>query len=243
MPEAPSPEPEATPAVPGAKPQSAEIQRVCRLLEVEFDNPELIQQALRHKSVGTHNNERLEFLGDAVLGQVIAHALYLRYPKEHEDGLSLMRAALVRRDSLAEIARELDLGRAIELGAGELKGGGHRRNSILADAFEAIIGAVTLDGGFGVAEALLLRLFEQRLETVSVTKDSKTKLQELLQAKKDPLPIYEVVEVTGPDHARRFEVCCELTDGTLKALGEGSSRREAEQKAAGCLLELIEARS
>lgn len=229
--------------MPQTKPQSAEIQRVCRLLEVEFNNSELMQQALRHKSVGPHNNERLEFLGDAVLGQVIAHALYLRYPKEHEDGLSLMRAALVRRDSLADIARELDLGRAIELGTGELKGGGHRRNSILADAFEAIIGAVYLDGGFARAEALLLRLFDQRLDTVSVAKDSKTQLQELLQARKDALPNYEVVEVTGPDHARQFEVCCELPDGTLKALGQGSSRREAEQKAAGSLLELLETRA
>jgi len=235
--------PEAPPPLSAKKPLSAEVARVCRLLDVEFNNPELIQQAVRHKSVGTHNNERLEFLGDAVLGQVIAHALFLRYPNEHEDGLSLMRAALVRRDSLAEIARELDLGRAIELGTGELKGGGHRRNSILADAFEAIIGAVSLDGGFDLAESLLLRLFDQRLDTVSVAKDSKTQLQELLQARKEALPNYEVVEVTGPDHARRFEVCCETADGALRALGQGSSRREAEQKAAGSLLELIEARS
>jgi len=229
--------------VPGTKPQSAEIQRVCRLLEVEFNNPETIQQALRHKSVGTHNNERLEFLGDAVLGQVIAHALYLRYPNEHEDGLSLMRAALVRRDSLADIARELDLGRAIELGTGELKGGGHRRNSILADAFEAIIGAVYLDKGFTEVETLLLRLFEARLDTVVVTKDSKTQLQELLQSQKSPLPNYEVVKITGPDHARRFEVSCELADSAMKALGQASSRREAEQIAAAGLLELLETRT
>jgi len=221
------------------KPQSAQIQRVCRLLEVEFKNAELIQQALRHKSVGSRNNERLEFLGDAVLGQVIAHALYLRYPDEHEDGLSLMRAALVRRDSLAELARELDLGRAIELGAGELKGGGHRRNSILADAFEAIIGAVYLDSGFAVAETLLLRLFDERLNTVSVTKDAKTRLQELLQSQKDPLPSYDVVQVSGPDHARRFEVRCALADGTQQAHGQATSRREAEQAAAARLLELL----
>jgi len=225
--------------VSGTKPQSAEILRVCALLEVEFNKPELIHQALRHKSVGTLNNERLEFLGDAVLGQVIAHALFLRYPNTHEDGLSLMRAALVRRDSLAEVARELDLGRAIELGVGELKGGGHQRNSILADAFEAVIGAVYLDGGFAQTEALLLRLFEQRIASVQVTKDAKTQLQELLQSQKAALPNYNVVQVTGPDHARRFEVCCELADGTQKAHGQASSRRQAEQLAAESLLDLL----
>ncbi len=216
-----------------------QLKRICRRLEFEFDNADLLAQALRHKSAGPLNNERLEFLGDAVLGQVIAHALYLRYPDEHEDGLSLMRAALVRRDSLAEIARELDLGRAIELGSGELKSGGHRRNSILADAVEAIIGAVYLDGGFATAEQLVQRLFAKRLDDVVVRKDAKTRLQELLQARQEPLPSYTVVQVSGADHARQFEVCCELVDGTRNASGQASSRRAAEQQAAANLLRLL----
>ena len=222
-----------------ASSQSVELQRVCRLLGVEFANPELMRQALRHKSMGSLNNERLEFLGDAVLGQVIAHELYLRYPNTHEDGLSLMRAALVRRDALALIARELDLGRALELGGGELKGGGHQRSSILADALEAVIGAVYLDGGFEVARSLLLRLFDERLNQVKVTKDAKTLLQELLQSRKSPLPSYEVIKVTGPDHARHFEVSCQLADGSQQAIGQAASRRAAEQNAAAGLLELL----
>ena len=216
-----------------------QLQRLSRLLAVEFNDSELLAQALRHKSAGAPNNERLEFLGDAVLGQVIAKALYLKHPKSAEDGLSLMRASLVRRDSLAEIARELDLGRAIQLGSGELKSGGHQRNSILADAFEAILGAVYLDQGFPEVETLILRLFSKHLDRVVVSKDAKTRLQEYLQGRQQALPRYSVVDVSGADHARKFEVCCELIDGEEKAMGQATSRRAAEQDAAAKLLALL----
>ena len=215
---------------------AAEEQRLCRRLQVEFSQPQLLRQALRHKSAGIDNNERLEFLGDAVLGLVVADALFARYPEAHEDGLSLMRAALVRRDSLAEIARELELQTLLELGVGERSSGGRERASILADAFEAVIGAVFLDQGFVSAEALVLRLFETRLATVTVTKDAKTRLQEWLQARHLALPEYSVDSVSGPDHSRRFKVQCALADGSRRAFGEASSRRAAEQAAAGELL-------
>jgi len=227
---------------------NAETERLCRLLGIEFRRVDLLTQALRHKSVGTHNNERLEFLGDAVLGLVVADELYRRYPDKHEDGLSLMRAALVRRDSLAAIARQLDLGRAIELGPGELRSGGHNRSSILADAFEAIVGAVFLDAGFPVAEALVQRLFSDRLDSVVVSKDAKTRLQELLQARGAPLPEYSVAKISGADHARSFEVLCLVTAADDKgdaagipqsATGVASSRRAAEQQAAGNMLGLL----
>lgn len=236
---------------------NGEIDRLCRQLGVTFNQPELLTQALRHKSAGTVNNERLEFLGDAVVGLVVADELYRRYPDKHEDGLSLMRAALVRRDALAGISRELELGRLIELGPGELRSGGHERNSILADAFEALVGAVFLDAGFPVAEALLQRLFGDRLDAVVVRKDAKTRLQELLQGNGAALPEYIVEKTTGADHARSFEVRCRLPEGaklnsgskvkdstavnepTLSALGVASSRRAAEQKAASNVLELL----
>ncbi len=227
---------------------NAETERLCRLLNVEFQDVGLLTQALRHKSAGSRNNERLEFLGDAVLGLVVADELYLRYPEKHEDGLSLMRAALVRRDSLAAIARELDLGRAIELGPGELRSGGHNRNSILADAFEAVVGAVFLDAGFPAAEALVQRLFSDRLDSVVVSKDAKTRLQELLQARGAPLPQYSVANISGADHARSFEVLCQVSSAagngaaggeTKSATGVASSRRAAEQQAADNMLELL----
>lgn len=222
-----------------SSPLTEELQRIARALNIQFNQPELLTLAMRHKSVGTHNNERLEFLGDAVLGMVIADSLYARYEQSREDGLSLMRAALVRRDALAVIARELDLGRAIELGPGELKSGGHERNSILADAFEALIGAVYLDQGFAVAEALLQRLFADKLASVEVTKDAKTRLQEWLQSRKAALPTYAVANVTGADHAKQFEVHCTLEDGTSVAVGIASSRRAAEQQAAGKMLTML----
>lgn len=228
-----------------------EADRLCRLLDVRFNQPELLTQALCHKSAGVINNERLEFLGDAVIGLVVADELYRRYPDKQEDGLSLMRATLVRRDGLAGIARELDLGRAIELGPGELRSGGHDRSSILADAFEAVIGAFFLDAGFSAAEALLKRLFRERLDTVIVSKDAKTRLQELLQGNGAALPEYIVENTTGADHARSFEVRCMLPEGSkiksespvndqsVSATGVASSRRAAEQQAAGNMLELL----
>jgi len=222
-----------------AEAADAQLARIARQLGFEPDELELLGQALTHKSARAaqgRDNERLEFLGDAVLGMVIANALYQRHPEAHEDGLSLMRAALVRKESLAEIARELDLGRAIALGPGELRSGGHNRSSILADAFEAIVGAVYLNAGVARAEALVLRLFDTRLDEVVVSKDAKTRLQEWLQARRAELPRYSVVNVSGADHARHFEVRCELADGSRHGIGRANSRRAAEQAAASELL-------
>jgi ribonuclease-3 len=213
------------------------------VLGVDFADPALLEQSLTHKSAGRQNNERLEFLGDAVLGLVIADALFHRHGSLAEDGLSLLRAALVNRDALAAIARRLELGRVVRLGPGELRSGGHERSSILADTLEALIGAVFIDAGFDVARDLILRLFNQELINAVVTKDPKTRLQEWLQARKSVLPEYEVVRVTGEQHARNFEVRCCLSGRSETALGTGSSRRAAEQQAAAAVLVQLGAHS
>lgn len=185
------------------------------------------------------NNERLEFLGDAVLGMVIANELFESHTELEQDGLSLIRASLVNKDALARIARTLELGRAIRLGPGELRSGGHNRSSILADALEAVIGAVFLDAGYLAARDLILRLFESSLASASVTKDAKTRLQEWLQSRRETLPVYSVAEVTGADHARHYQVRCDLPGRTESALGTGRSRRAAEQSAAHAILEVL----
>lgn len=209
-----------------------------------FENPDLLKQALTHCSAGSNNNERLEFLGDALLGCVIAAELYDRYPKATEGELSRMRASLVRRESLARLAQGLDFGRYLRLGAGERKSGGHHRNSILADALEAVFGAIYLDGGFEVFRKCLLRLFSERLEAVAdpeALKDAKTRLQEYLQSRQMALPEYTVVDVSGDPHAQSFQVQCSLTDSDLPpAQGSAGSRRQAEQKAARRMLEQLE---
>jgi ribonuclease-3 len=215
-----------------------------RALDYTFDDQGLLKQALTHRSAGSRNNERLEFLGDAILGGVIAAELYRRYPAAKEGELSRLRANLVRRESLAGIAQSLDLGRHLTLGAGERKSGGHQRDSILSDTVEALLGAIFLDSDFAVCQRCVLRLFSARLDSlaeVAFLKDAKTRLQEYLQSRHQPLPDYIVTEVAGEAHAQFFKVECVVNDAGLPpGRGRGSSRRQAEQNAAQDMLSRLE---
>jgi ribonuclease-3 len=200
-----------------------------------FRRPELLAQALTHRSFGARHNERLEFVGDAVLNCVVAHALYDRFPDIHEGDLSRVRASLVNRDALAEVARRLGMSGAIQLGEGEQRSGGPDRPSILADALEALYGAVFLDGGFDAARDVIDRTFGEMLRDVDPTllgKDPKTRLQEWLQGRRMPVPDYRIAEVSGEAHAQRFVVECSIPALGIATQGAGSSRRAAEQAAA-----------
>jgi ribonuclease-3 len=219
-------------------------ETLAKALGYPFDDPNLLKQALTHCSAGSRNNERLEFLGDALLGCVIAAELFDRYPKAREGELSRLRASLVRRESLADLAQGLEIGRYLKLGAGERKSGGHNRNSILADALEAVFGAIYLDGGFAACRQSILGLFSERLAAVAdpeTLKDAKTRLQEFLQSRQMALPEYTVIEVSGEAHAQSFRVQCVLGDSQIAPTqGSARSRRQAEQKAAGKMLEQLE---
>ena len=208
-----------------------------------FADDSLLELALTHRSrSGNRNNERLEFLGDACLGFVVGAELFRRHPQAQENVLTLMRAALVRGRTLAEVARGLELGEYLRLGPGELKSGGYRRDSILSDALEALIGAVLLDAGEAAARELVLRLLGDRLDAArpgEIAKDPKTRLQEFLQGRGQALPDYTVIAVDGSDHAREFRVRCSLAGGDA-AEGQGSSRRAAEQAAAAAVLADLE---
>jgi ribonuclease III len=217
--------------------------RLQQRLGYRFGDPGLLERALSHRSLGGRNNERQEFLGDALVNFVIAGALYAAKPTAEEGALSRLRASLVREESLAQLARDLDLGSVIRLGESELKSGGFRRDSILADAFEAVLGAVYLDGGFGAAQAVCERLFAPMLANLpdaESLKDPKTRLQEWLQARSRPLPRYEVLAEDGPAHARRFSVSCSLADVESQTFAEAGSRRVAEQQAAAEMLQSLE---
>jgi ribonuclease III len=207
-----------------------------------FNQSALLQQALTHRSFSGNNNERLEFLGDGVLNFIIAHQLFNRFKKLAEGDLSRLRAQLVKEASLSEIAFSLNLGDVLKLGEGELKSAGWRRPSILADALEAIIGAVYLDGGFAAAEAVVLKLYAEKLNTIdpkSIDKDPKSLLQEYLQGKKMDLPDYNVVLIEGEAHAQNFRVECIINQLDITTHGEGTSRRNAEQQAAQLAMEKI----
>ena len=207
-----------------------------------FADPALLEQALTHRSAGPRHNERLEFLGDSVVNLLVAEALFARWPKADEGALTRARAELVREASLAAIARELDLGSRLTLGPGEMKSGGHRRDSILADALEAVVAAIYLDAGFEACRAVILPWFETALAALPVgkpEKDAKTRLQEWLQGRQKPLPLYEVIGESGDEHAKVFLARCSIGDPPLVAEGEGTSRRNAEQAAAAALLDLI----
>ena len=220
-----------------------DLQRLSRALGRPGLGEGLLTQALTHRSAGAVNNERLEFLGDALLGFVVAQALWDRFPDADEGQLSRMRATLVRQDSLAGLARRLSLSDCLRLGAGEARTGGHARDSILADALEALFAAVYLDQGFEAARDVILGVFGPSLDGLSSAaggKDPKTRLQELLQSRRRPLPDYQVTEVTGSQHAQRFRVRCSLPDDGSVALGDGTSRRRAEQQAAETLLQRLE---
>ena len=211
-------------------------------LHYRFSEPDLLEEALTHRSVSERNNERLEFLGDSILNFVIASELFVLLPNETEGGLSRMRASLVNRESLAAIARQLDLGEHLRLGSGELKSGGRRRESILSDALEGVMGAVYLDGGYEACRALILRLFHERLRTLPSAqelKDPKTRLQEYLQATRKPLPLYEVTEISGKAHEQVFLVECSVDGVPTVTRGEAGSRRGAEQEAARVMLEKL----
>ncbi|MFP4609818.1 MAG: ribonuclease III [Thiohalophilus sp.] len=217
-------------------------EKLCRKLGYEFNQPELLKIALTHRSYGSQNNERMEFLGDAILGYLVSTELYRRFPRASEGELSRLRASLVKGETLASIATELELGDYMNLGSGELKSGGHRRRSILADAFEAIIGAVYLDSGMDTASRFVHRFFDEKFSQVdpgTLKKDPKTRLQEYLQARGDDLPEYQVVATEGRAHEQRFKVECTIGSFDSKVVGEGTSRRKAEQAAAEKMLQVL----
>ena len=211
-----------------------------------FADGALLAQALRHRSAGGAHNERLEYLGDALLNLIVAEQLFQRWPRADEGAMTRARAELVRESTLAGVARGLDLGARLTLGPGEMKSGGHRRDAILADALDAVIAAIYLDAGFDAARDVVLPWFEPLLAALpplhQVGKDAKTRLQEWLQARQRPLPVYTLVEETGEEHEKRFRVACDLADPPLSAEGQGSSRRSAEQDAAAAALAQLEAR-
>jgi ribonuclease-3 len=203
----------------------------------------LFRAALTHRSASGPNNERLEFLGDAVLNLAIAQRLYEAFPEATEGDLSRLRARLVSREPLAEVALALGLGETLQLGSGELLSGGFRRQSILADALEALCGAIFLDGGLAAAQPVITRLFAERIATLpeaSALKDAKTRLQEYLQSRSLRLPRYAILSVQGQPHAQTFEVSCEVPELGRRVQGWGSSRRRAEQEAAERMLTEIE---
>ncbi len=200
-----------------------------------FKQPALLQQALRHRSAGAPHNERLEFLGDSLVNLMVAESLFNHWPKADEGALTRARANLVRESSLAAIARQLNVGDSIELGIGESKTGGHRRDSILADTLEAIVAAIFLDSNFETCRAVVLPWFEPQIRDIQpgkIEKDAKTRLQEWLQAKQLARPEYQLIESRGEDHARIFLVRCSVPEPFLDEQAEGSSLRLAEMAAA-----------
>lgn len=219
-----------------------ELTQFLRHLNYTFHDKTLLEAAISHRSVGSKNYERLEFLGDAVLNFVIAAALFRKYSKAKEGELSRLRASLVNGETVAALAHELKVGDCLRLGVGELKSGGSNRESILADALEAIIGAIYLDGGFVAAEQQILQWYASRLEKITsmkIPKDPKTQLQEYLQAKKMTLPEYEILGITGKAHAQLFKIKCEIPGTSYASQGEGNNRRRAEQAAATAMLALL----
>ncbi|HEY5603960.1 MAG TPA: ribonuclease III [Gammaproteobacteria bacterium] len=224
--------------------ENSAVTKLSKKLHYTFSDPTLLTEAVTHRSKHSINNERLEFLGDSILGYVISAELFQRFPEAREGELTRGRAVLVKGETLAELALEMDLGDYLFLGPGELKSGGHRRKSILADAVEAIIGAIYLDGGLDAARQFILAVYAELLPALSlveVNKDPKTQLQEYLQARKQPLPSYEVVTTSGSDHEQIFEVSCKVSILPRLIKGIGRSRRKAEQEAAGKALKQLEA--
>ncbi|MDD4915264.1 MAG: ribonuclease III [Methylococcales bacterium] len=212
-------------------------------LGLKFNRPQLLTMALTHRSMGAGNNERLEYLGDSVLGFVIAQQLFELFPTAEEGALSRLRASLVNQGSLAELARLHNLGDYLILGSGELKSGGFRRDSILSDALEAIMGALLLDQGIDVCRQWILALFADKLAELkadSWSKDPKTRLQEMMQARRKDLPVYELLTMSGVDHAQVFDVKCTVPVCQEATIGTGISRKKAEQAAAEKMLTLLQ---
>lgn len=218
------------------------IDELLQKLDYEFKQPKFLKIALTHRSKGGEHNERLEFLGDAVVNFVVADILYQQSPTATEGELSRWRASLVNRDTLAELAKEFELGRYLFLGPGELRSGGSERQSILSCAMEAVIGAIYLDGGFDVVKAAIEAWYEPLLQSLSSAashKDPKTQLQEYLQSRRLDLPIYKVETVEGEAHQQLFIVSCKVEGMDQKTLGKGTSRRRAEQDAAQLMLKAL----
>lgn len=223
---------------------SKPADELCAALGYTFTDKAWLETALTHRSYGTPNNERLEFLGDAVLNFVIADELYKRFSHASEGQLSRLRASLVKGETLAALARGVNLGKCLKLGSGELKTGGHRRASILAGAFEALLGGIYRDGGFRACRRIITAVYKDRLDNISPSqnlKDPKTRLQELLQSRRSPVPAYRVTSVEGEAHTQVFHVECVLSNGDI-TVGEGTSRRKAEQAAAQKALDRLSGR-
>jgi ribonuclease III len=223
---------------------SEPLEVLQRRLQHNFSKPALLTQALTHRSFSADHYERLEFLGDSVLNLAVSGMLFKALGSLQEGELSRVRANLVKQDTLQKIAQELQLGQLLRLGEGELRSGGNKRPSILADALEAIIGAIYLDAGFEKAAALVHRLFDKvqiNPQMPAVDKDAKTELQEILQGRKMKLPQYAVMSITGAAHRQTFEVQCAVAELGREARGFGSSRRAAEQEAAAEMLKLLKA--
>lgn len=217
-------------------------EQLCKKLGLNFNKPELFALALTHRSMGAKNNERLEFLGDSILGFVIAEALFEKFPQSSEGILSRLRASLVNQESLADLARKHNLGDYLILGSGELKSGGYRRASILSDALEAIMGAIVQDQGHKNCKTWILNLFADRLQELSLDnweKDPKTRLQEFLQARQLDIPKYTLVSQDGLPHEQTFNVECSVSLSEKKFIGTGVSRKKAEQHAAELMLAQI----
>lgn len=217
-------------------------QKLAKVLKHPFQDIKLLCAAITHRSSSGTNNERLEFLGDSILNFVIATELYQRFPKAREGDLTRLRAILVRGETVAEVARDLGIGQYLSLGIGEQKSGGHQRESILADALEAIIGAIYLDSDIKTCYHHILAWYESRLDTLvpnALQKDAKTRLQEYLQARHLPLPEYQVMEILGDPHNPVFQVSCKVTLLEAPVVGKAPSRRKAEQNAAEATLKVL----
>lgn len=217
---------------------------ICQHLGYEFSDAALLRTALTHRSFGVPNNERLEFLGDGILDFVVADLLYKRFPSLPEGDLSRLRANLVRQETLLNLSQSLGIGPLLRLGEGELRSGGAQRPSILADALEALLGAIYLDAGFQAAYEVIARLYAPLVEAMQpgqFQKDAKTRLQEWLQGRKKSLPRYVLLETSGAAHEQCFTVACEIDNPKLRTTGEGSSRRIAEQVAADQALKELQA--
>ena len=216
------------------------VEWCLEVMGYQFADEKLLTQALTHRSASSTNNERLEFLGDAVLGLSISQAIYTARPDVREGGLTRIRSDLVRRETLSEIAIDLSLGSQLVLGAGERQSGGQQRTSVLANSFEAVLGSIFLDGGFDVADRVVLRVFSERLANLPDAAeiiDAKTRLQEYLHGRSLKSPVYSLISSVGAAHAKTFEIVCRVPELALERTGTGTSRRRAEQVAAACVLE------
>ena len=221
------------------KPKHAALQRT---IGYQFQEPALLVRALTHRSFGADNNERLEFIGDGLVNAVVAELLYSHYPDLDEGSLSRLRSKLVSREGLATLAERFELGSLVLLGAGERKSGGRHRASIMADTVEALAGGMLVEAGFGAASEIVASWFIADVTSLDIhtTRDAKTRLQEWLQGKGYPLPVYEVIAISGDDHNQVFEVACSCKAASNRQVGTASSRKKAEQKAAAAMLEILE---